>query len=197
MNSNILRSTLPYTLINLLKDKASLSEHNIDCLLGEMVRVELKKGDQLVKPNQVCNNIYFIEKGVARIYYLKNEKKVTDWLETEHQFITIVDSFLNNTPSKKYLDVLEDSVLWSLKNSTFEKLSQINPEIQKFGRMVLHQTLVMTQERFDDLHFITARQRYEKLMHKSSDLLQRVPLYIIASYLCISQETLSRVRAKY
>jgi CRP-like cAMP-binding protein len=188
---------MPNTLLNFLKQKASLSQDSIDYLLSVMVRLELKKGDVLVKPNQICDHIYFIERGIIRVFSYKNERQVTDWLASEYQFTTIIDSFLNNSPGKKYIEVMEDSVLWALKNSTFEKLCLMNPEIQKFGYMVSHETLMMMQERFDDLHFITAGERYKKLMNKSAYLIKRLPLSIIASYLCISQETLSRIRAKY
>lgn len=178
-----------------LSENAALSKEDSDFFLERMTRLELKKGHILVKPAQLCNYMYFVEKGITRTYYYKKEKLVTDWLGTEGTFITIVDNFINNTPSKKYLEVLEDSVLWALKNSHFEKLCIINPEIQRFGQMIFHGTLVALQEKFDDLHFLTASERYQRLMDKSPELLLRVPLSIIASYLGISQETLSRIRA--
>lgn len=184
------------SIVDYLSEKGALSKEDSDFFLERMTRLELKKGHILVKPTQLCNYMYFVEKGITRTYYYKKEKPVTDWLGIEGSFVTIVDNFINNTPSKKYFEVLEDSVLWSLKNTHFEKLCIINPEIQRFGRMIFHNTLVALQEKFDDLHFLTASERYQRLMDKSPDLLLRVPLSIIASYLGISQETLSRIRAK-
>jgi CRP-like cAMP-binding protein len=185
------------TLMEFLNEKIPISNESKELLVLSTVRLEVKKGHMLVKPSQLCNHIYYIEKGITRTFYYKDEKQSTDWVESEGKFTTIIDCFLSNKPSNKYLEVLEDSVLWSLESREFERLCSINNEIQYLARLVYHDTIICMQERFDDLHFISAQERYEKLMDKSADLLQRVPLSIIASYLGISQETLSRIRSKY
>jgi CRP-like cAMP-binding protein len=173
-----------------------LSSEAREALASALRFHEAGKGDLLVKPNTVCHRIYFVEKGVTRTFYYKEGKDVTDWLSPENSFAVSLVSFINRLPDRRGIEALEDSVLWSLEYTALEQLYQSFHEIERMGRLIVSYGLTLMQKRFDDLHFATARERYNGFEEAYPDLLQRVPLAHIASYLGMTQETLSRIRAQ-
>lgn len=173
-----------------------LSSDAQERLAGIAIRMELPKGHLLIRAGTVCHYIYFIEQGLARTWYLKNGRDVTDWLSPENSISCSIVSFLTRTPDIRNVTLLEPSVVWALPHDALEELYKQDHEIERLGRLLLGSGLVLMQQRFDDLHFSTAGQRYHKLMATYPNLLQRVPLGMIASYLGITQETLSRMRSQ-
>ena len=159
-------------------------------------RLELPKRHVLVKADSVSTHIYFIEKGLARTYYYKDGRDVTDWLSAENDFVGSIVSFLVQRPDRRIVALLEPSVLWAFPHRGLEELYVKHSELERLGRLLTGWGFVQLQERFDDLHFATAAQRYETLLANHPTFIERVPLGIIASYLGITQETLSRIRAQ-
>jgi CRP-like cAMP-binding protein len=157
---------------------------------------EVAKGELLVKPYTICNRIYFVEEGLTRTFYCKDDKDITDWLSPENNFACSIVSFINRIPDRRGIETLEDCILWSLEHDVLEQLYGSFHEIERMGRLIVSYGLTMVQQRFDDLHFASAADRYEKLLQTTPGLLQRTPLGHIASYLGITQETLSRIRAQ-
>jgi CRP-like cAMP-binding protein len=158
---------------------------------------EHPKGHLLLKPNSICRRLYFIEQGLTRTFYYKDGKDVTDWLSAENTFAVSMISFLTQTPDVRGIELLEPSVLWSFTYADLETLYQQYHEIERLGRLLTNHAYSLVQQRFDDLVFSTATKRYQKLVQYNPSLLQRVPLGMIASYLGITQETLSRIRAQH
>lgn len=172
-----------------------LSAESRDALASILHRIELPKDHRLVKQDSVCHYIYFIEQGLTRTFYYKDEKDVTDWLSAEGDFACSIISFLTGRPDRRGIQLLEDSVLWGMHHDDLERLYKQYHEIERLGRLLVGFGLIQVQQRFDDLHFATAAQRYQTLMDTNPTFIQRVPLGMIASYLGITQETLSRIRA--
>lgn len=114
----------------------------------------------------------------------------------ENDFVGSLTSFFMRSPSNKLVETVEDCVLWEFKHSTLESLFSSSPEMERLGRKMANFGLSLMEQRFDQLHFHSARERYDLLMKKQPELLQRVPLGMIASYLGITQETLSRIRSQ-
>jgi CRP-like cAMP-binding protein len=156
---------------------------------------EHAKGHLLLKPNSICRRVYFIEQGLTRTFYYKDGKDVTDWLSAENAFAGSMISFLTQTPDVRGVELLEPSVLWSFAYNDLEALYQHSHEIERLGRLLSSHAYILVQHRFDDLLFSSATERYRKLLQHNPTFLQRVPLGMIASYLGITQETLSRIRA--
>jgi CRP-like cAMP-binding protein len=173
-----------------------LSEESKEALAFILIPYELQKGRTLIHANTICEHAYFIEEGLARTYYIKNGKDVTDWLAAENSFVVSIVSFLTQKPDRRSVELLEPSVLWGLPFKELEKLYFEFHEIERLGRLLVSHGLMLLQQRFDDLHFATAQERYQKLLQQSPSFIRRVPLHIIASYLGITQETLSRIRAQ-
>jgi signal-transduction protein with cAMP-binding, CBS, and nucleotidyltransferase domain len=167
-----------------------------DALASVLCYHETNKGYLLVKPHSICNYLFFVEKGLTRTFYHKDDKDITDWLTPENNFACSIVSFINRVPDRRGIEALEDSILWSLEYSKLEQLYQSFHEIERLGRLIISSGLTMMQKRFDDLHFATALERYNTLMETYPTLVQRTPLGHIASYLGITQETLSRIRGQ-
>ena len=185
------------TFIKAVSRLAPLSPCAFQALSGILVRQELPKKEILVRPYRVCNHVYFIEQGLCRTYYFKDDREVTDWISAENTFACSIVSYLSRQPDRRILELLEPSILWSFEYQQWEALCRQYHEVEHLGRCLLQQGILQMQRRFDELHFSTALERYQNLMRTNPSLLQRVPLGIIASYLGMTQETLSRIRARY
>lgn len=179
-----------------LSQFSRLSEESKDALASCLKRLELPKGHTIIKRDTVCNHTYFIESGLTRTYYLKDGKDVTDWISDEDSFACSIISFISRKPDRRAIELLEPSVLLALHYNDLEKLSEKHHDIEHLFRQLVSFGLVQLQQKFDDLHFATALQRYQTLMTNHPSFIQRVPLGMIASYLGITQETLSRIRSQ-
>lgn len=173
----------------------SLSSASRLALTGVAERLALPRQYQLIRQDTVGDRVYFIETGLARTYYYKDGKDVTDWLSAEGDFVGSMVSFLSQQPDRRGVELLEPSVLWAFPFVALENLYAQHHDIERLGRLLISHGLIQLQQRFDALHFSTAAERYESLMQNNPGLIQRVPLGMIASYLGMTQETLSRIRA--
>lgn len=182
---------------NLVNDKMQLSEKSREAFLSVMKNEEYPKGHILVKPGAICSSLFFVEKGLTRTFYYKDGKDITDWFSPENTIACSIVSFTSQQPDRRGIEVLEDAGLWVLDYKDLEMLCSQYHEIERFARMNTVHGLVLLQERFDELHFSTAAERYKKLLDHQPDILQRAPLGMIASYLGITQETLSRIRSQH
>lgn len=160
-------------------------------------RLELPKGHILVRQDTICNSVYFIESGLTRTCYFRDGKDVTDWISDENSFACSIISFISREPDRRGIELLEPSVLYSLHYQDLENLARQYHDVETFFRKIVTFGLVQVQQRFDDLHFATASQRYQTLIATHPTFIQRVPLGMIASYLGITRETLSRIRSQH
>lgn len=144
----------------------------------------------------ICNHVFFIQKGLARAFYHKDGQEITAHFAVENGFITAIDSFIQRKKSRYNIELLEDSIVISISHQDLYQLLEKSSKYEKFVRMYLEQIYIDLAERLEDLLFHTAKERYNKLIQKMPNLLLRVNLKHIASYLGITQETLSRIRAK-
>lgn len=168
-----------------------------DCLQEAKQAVEVltpSKNTLLVKEGQMAGKTFFIVKGSARTFYLKDGKDITDWFAFENDFISPITSYFLSIPSTLNLEVLEDSVLMAISREVADHLSEKYHSFERLGSRVVTKSLLQIQQRVVSIQFETARQRYENLLHVYPDITLRVPLSHIASYLGITLETLSRIR---
>jgi CRP-like cAMP-binding protein len=185
------------SIFNFFNAVTPLGDESREALAKVIERADLPRGHQLLRPGGVCRHLYFIEQGLTRTYYIKDGKDVTDWISAEGTFAVSIISFLTHEPDRRGIELLEDSILGAISYSQLEDCYRQYHEIERLGRLLMGQGLIQMQQRFDDLHFATAQQRYAQLITGNPSLLNRVPLGMIASYLGITQETLSRIRAQH
>ena len=173
-----------------------ISTQSRSVLLSHMVKDTLPKGHVLVPVGGICRHIYYLEKGLTRTFYLKDGKEVTERFCAENSFTCSMAGHVTNTPDGRQIELLESSIVWSMPYEQLEKLYDEHHEIERLGRHIITLDLVALHQRLSDLQFRSAEERYTNLLQSNPSLLQRVPLGIISSYLGITQETLSRIRAK-
>ncbi len=160
-------------------------------------RVEVARGEEVLRPGAVCRYLWAVEQGLTRTYYLRPDgRDVTDWFSAEGSFAVSIVSFLTAAPDIRGIQALEASVLWRISRRALEDLYAQHPALERFGRVLMGEGIVQMQRRFDDLHFCTATGRYRRLMETAPHILQRAPLGAVASYLGMAPETLSRIRAE-
>ncbi|MBP2833748.1 Crp/Fnr family transcriptional regulator [Aquimarina sp. U1-2] len=157
---------------------------------------KFKKGDILLDTNAICNFIGFVDIGIIRFFEIKdgNEKVTAFWFPDD--FLSNYRSFLSGTKSTHYIEALSDGSYWRLSKEDLWRLFDDYPKIDRLGRKMAEYLYLIVAERLDNLLKQSPEERYKSLINNNSRLLQQVPQYMIASYLGVSAETLSRIRKR-
>lgn len=159
--------------------------------------VVLSKNEYLLTEGQLCRHLYFVERGSLRGYYTLDGKEITHWFGFENDFVTSFHSFITMEPAVENIQLLEGSILWSISKESLTGLLNRYHEIERVLRIAYEKYYIRLEERFVNAQFKTAAERYEQLAERMPHILDRVPLGQVASYLGISQETLSRIRSRF
>ena len=182
--------------LNNLNYITSLSADAQSALIAKLKRSEYHKGEILIKELSKCEHLFFIEKGLARAYYFKDGKDITDWFAAEG---IVIGPIIRNFPTKigaHAVEVLEDTSVISISFQDLQELYDKYHEIERLGRIIAIQAVLSLQQKIDSIQFLTAKQRYHDFVKANPTLLQRVSLGHIASFLGMNQVTLSRIRKK-
>ena len=171
-----------------------LNKAEIEAFTGKLVEVKMKRKDYIVKAGQVCRNLYFLKEGAVRAFYLKEGKEIVTWFVFDGEVLAPFYSFTTQQPGIEYVQLIEDSAMYAISYEDLEVLYAKYHRLEHFGRKITEQYYRKLEDRMMSLQLLTAKQRYQQLVEETPQALQRVPLGSIASYLGISQETLSRVR---
>jgi len=160
-----------------------------------LVQRNLNKGEMLIHEGQTSRHMVFVAKGMLRQYYFKNGKEVTEHFSYEGCILMCIESLLKQEPTRLVAETLEQSIVYLLPYDILLKLTENVKEINIFYRKILEYSLITSQIKADSWRFETARERYNLLMKTYPEVIKRAPLSYIASYLLMTPETLSRVRA--
>lgn len=184
-------------LTKIIGTQQHLSAEFIMALTAKSKLKHYPKGTILLREGGLCRHLYFIQKGSLRFFYVDEEgKDITHWFSFEGDFMTEVNSFFSQAPSDFYLETLEDSEIFSLSLESMEILSNNFTEFNQLEKMIYRNAVLELGEKIKDLQFRDAKTRYDNLLKKQEDILLRVPLGHIASYLGITQQSLSRIRRR-
>lgn len=157
---------------------------------------EFSKGDHLFRQGEVCRHLFYIKKGLVRVYFnSSNGKEITLWFSSEDSLLTAIDSYYLNKPTRDNCEALEDLVVYTISQSQLENLLNDKKGAQ-IAFYIVYEVARKMADLNDSIRFRSAEERYTSLMSNYPTLLQRVSLGQIASYLGITQETLSRIRGK-
>ncbi|RAJ77286.1 CRP-like cAMP-binding protein [Chitinophaga dinghuensis] len=159
------------------------------------VRKEFNKGHQLLPVDNQSRLLFFIESGLGRSYYFKDQKDITHLFLGENKFYFPIHNIFNSTASPYAFELLEKSVVRIADYMEVEQHIDQSPSLQKFSRMLLAELLKESSDRLHSIQFQSARERYESLLISHPDILLKVSLGHIASYLGITQQTLSVIRS--
>ncbi|WP_027420357.1 Crp/Fnr family transcriptional regulator [Crocinitomix catalasitica] len=154
----------------------------------------LSRGDFLCQPNQVHTKVYFVLDGSIRIFYVDDQEEHTIRFGYKNSFFAALDSFLNDLPTNYYMQTIKSSKLLAVEKSEFLNFIQSNVKYQE-AYQALQQDLILQQmEREIDLLTASPIIRHQRVLERSPQLFQEIPLKYIASYLRMTPETLSRIR---
>lgn len=183
------------SLIQTIQKIFPLNEEMMKLLMDKVEVFEFPAKYKLVRAGTIANMIYFVEKGASRSYYLKEGNEITTWFSFENEFTTSLYSFITRQPSPETIELLENSILCALRFNDLNELTDTYPAINHLYRKVLELNFIR-QENLLAERFVSAKEKYKNLISAYPEILQRVSLGHIASYLGITQSTLSRIRRK-
>ncbi|AFM03467.1 cAMP-binding protein [Bernardetia litoralis DSM 6794] len=184
-------------LINLfnLLDSFYLLHQDTKLALAEIIQTkEYKNGEIILSQGDTNKHLYFLEKGLVRAFYYKDEKELTSWIFPENTLFISVYSFLTQTPSFETIEAIEDCKIHFISYSKLQELYNLHLDLNVVGRKLTEMYYIQMAERATNLRMIDSKTRYENFIKNYPNLINRTPLGYVASYLGMSQETLSRIR---
>lgn len=162
------------------------------CLVKETVA----KKAHILEEGQKCDFIAFVGEGICRFYYVKEgEEKITAFFFSG-DFVTNYRSFLTGQPSEHYIECMQQSVIYKVFKKDLLQLYDQHQCLERLGRLIAENLYLTVTKRLDSFLYATPEERYQELLQRNSKLLQEVPQYMLASYLGVKPETLSRIRAR-
>ncbi|MCU0431954.1 MAG: Crp/Fnr family transcriptional regulator [Bacteroidia bacterium] len=168
--------------------------------LTELQRIssekKYKKGDLLLRQNEICEKSYLLLSGIARKYYLNDGKEITTELYFENDLAVSFESYTLQQPGREFIEALTDITVSITHYQAFQDAKTKYPKLVTLDLMLAEYYGMWVEHRLFQFHTMTATERYLDILTKSPHIVQAVPLTIIASYLGISLETLSRIRAR-
>lgn len=163
----------------------------IDCF----EEISLPKNHLIIRSDKVERSVFFIKKGIARAFSTFDDAEVTIAFGEEGDTIISLNSYILNQAGYENIELLEDCDLYKISVKDLQSLFEKDIDIANWGRKFAEQELIKAEHRFISNQLGTATERYMELLKKHPTLIQRVPLGLVASYLGITQVSLSRIRA--
>jgi CRP-like cAMP-binding protein len=172
-----------------------ISTEKVKLIIAKYEELKLEKSTLLLKENKICKEAYFLENGCIRSFIYNNDgQEVTTNIYTAPCYVFDFLSFFKQQPSKENFQTLTDCALWTMNYEDLQICFHTIPEFREFGRMMLVTNYSKLHERMIGMIKDTAEERYKKLLAEDANIFQQVPLKIIASYLGVTDTSLSRIR---
>jgi CRP-like cAMP-binding protein len=155
---------------------------------------ELPKKQMLLRAGHICQHVYFIQKGLLRCFYYKNEAEICSWFMRESDVVISAESFFKQTASYESIQSLEDCELFYISYKELQECYRSFPEFNFIGRALTQKYFCLSERRLYSIRMMRAAERYESVLRHHPELVQRVPAKYLASYLCITPEMLSKIK---
>lgn len=183
-------------LLAFIRTITPLSGESRDILLGCLEPAEFAKGEVLLRDGEICNSVFFIARGYCRACYNKDGQEINTGFYFENDFATSIQSLIRKSPSE--FAIVAGEKLQTVKLGKEQLLAAYSRshEIETFGRSLLEQLLARQEEHAALFKLLRPEERYTWLEEKHPEILQRVSLTQLSSYLGVSRETISRIRAR-
>ncbi|MGH2666450.1 Crp/Fnr family transcriptional regulator [Flavobacterium sp.] len=184
-------------LSDYIKKIIEVTEEDLTIILSYFKPINQKKNDFLLSQGQVSQRTFFVGKGCLRIFFVNEEgKDTTRYIAFENQFATALVSFITELPSTEYIQSIEQSELLYINHQDFRHLMEIIPQWRQFYCKYLEKAYVNNTNRLMSFTTLDALERYNQLLKINPTVVRRLPNKIVASYINVSQETLSRLKSK-
>jgi CRP-like cAMP-binding protein len=179
---------------DIIQSKINLSDETYELFQNSSKRKEVKKNQLLFNPYRATDKILFLEKGILRGYRIIEGRDFTHHFYFSNWFATDFESFLKENPSQIYIETLTDVTFYEFKKNDLLKLYKEHHQLEKLGRIIAEKAYLATVEKLSDMQLLNLKQRLKSLINKNPDLFQKVPQKHIASYLGVSEQSLSRIK---
>ena len=179
----------------LARKYSTMTHDELDILESILVRKTYHKGEIILAEGDICREFLYIHKGMLRQFYFKKDKQLTEHIGVEGGMVMCIESLFKEEPTHLQIEALENTIVFALPKKNLEEVALHNVNIQILYRKILEESLIQSQIHADLVRFESAYDRYKKLCHLQPQIIMRAPLLHIASYLQMTPETLSRVRA--
>ncbi|WP_394774405.1 Crp/Fnr family transcriptional regulator [Flavobacterium sp.] len=180
-----------------IRKEIHVSDDEVDIILSFFKPLTPKRNEILVTHGQTSQRTYFVGTGCLRIFFINEDgADSTRYLAFEDNFATALVSFITEEPSFEFIQALEETELLYITRKDFYHLTEIIPAWEKFYRHYLEMAYVTNTKRLMSFVTMDARERYKLLLSQNPNFVQRLPNKMVASYLNISQETLSRLKSR-
>ncbi len=183
-------------LRNYLKHLVAFSETELDESLSYFKKVEIARDQFYVKEDEICKRAAFIKKGLFKLFYTLDGVERIMLFFQEYQFVTDYYSFLTQTPSKRPVQAVEDSVIYNISHADFQNLIDSSAKWERIGRILAERAYIYSVQRANRIIHDDPDTRFITFLKEYPSLIQRVPQYLIASYLNMTPETYSRVKKR-
>ena len=180
----------------LARKYSTMTHEELDILESILRPERYAKGQIILKEGDICRSIYYIDKGMIRQFYHKNDRIVTEHLGEERTIFMSIESLFKEEPSRIQIEAIEPTLIYALPKVDLERVALHNVNIQLLYRKILEESRILSQIHADLVRFETAQTRYKRMCKLMPQVVLRAPLVYIASYLQMTPETLSRVRSK-
>lgn len=183
------------TAPDIIRSICPLPESSMLRLAGQLEEISCPKGTFILKAGNVERSVFFVRKGVVRAFIEHGGREITFWFGLEGAAVVSLKSYVNGQPGYETVECLEDTSLYVLRRDALERLFIEDINIANWGRKFAESEFLSTEEKFIPMLFTTASERYMDLLENRPELLQRVSLECLASYLGVTAPSLSRIRA--
>ena len=173
-----------------------LSEKQWQAFSEAFIYREVPKRHLLTAVGSIAREAYFINKGAGRLYFIKDGEEISANFMFEGGFITSLESFLLQIPSRQAVETLEDSELLVLSKERLDALVAQQPTFNLFNKAIAEMAFVMLQRRASSFILDSPEERYNNMLVQRPEILSRVPQHMIASYLGVTPVSLSRIRKR-
>jgi CRP-like cAMP-binding protein len=184
------------SLFRYLRSIHPLSEALRDHLEDTLKEKKLARKDYLLKAGQICGSIYFVEKGLLRSYYVSDGREISSGFMKEGDVCISAESFFTQKHSRENIQALEDSIVSSISYEELQRIYRDYKEFEKIGRILTEKCYLLSVQRMSGMWMQKSETRFRWLSKYFPDLLQRVPAKYLASYLGMTEVTLSAIKGK-
>ncbi len=173
-----------------------LSE-NLKSELSRRIRpIVFQKGELVLDAKNICGKSYFINKGILRTYFIKEGKEISEYFSGINEWVNSPRSFMQRKKDIYYIDAIEDTEAYFINVNDLVYLFDNFPEMERYARLSMGTVFGHFMGRITSMRFTSAKERYNHFQKTYSNIYHRIPLGMVASYLGMTQETLSRIRAE-
>ena len=184
------------SILSNIERHVKLTDEETEMLTSIIRTTRVKKRQFIVQPGFVCQHRNYVVKGAFRVYYLSDDgKEHTVSIGVEDWFVSDFYSYVTQTPATHYVEALEDSLIFQLKYEDIEALCGEIHALSEYFRLTTERAFAFSRKRVISNISKTAEERYFEYLEKYPNIANRVPQYILASYLGISAEFLSKIRS--